>query len=309
MKIGLQIPRFNWPGSPQNIGPKLIEIAQTADQWGFSSLWVMDHFFQVGKGYGPPEDPMLDGYTTIAYLAAVTQKIKVGLMVTKNFHHHPGMLVKIVTTLDVLSGGRAYLGIGLGGDGRETKALGVPFPQALSERYERLEETLQIARHMWRGDQSPFEGKYYNLEKPINNPQPLSQPAPPILIGGAGEKKTLRLVAKYADACNLHLGTPLSGYTQQSQDNYQNRRERLTRKFRVLRQHCEEVGRAYDEIERTVLGAIKIAPGVMSVSEIVELCQELAEIGVQHIIFNMENDHEIEPIEIIGQEVIPQVAG
>ena len=161
---------------------------------------------------------------------------------------------------------------------------------------------------MWQGNQSPFEGKYYQLDKPINNPQPLSQPAPPILIGGDGEKKTLRLVAKYGDACNLHLGTPLSGYSQRSRENYQMRRERLTRKFSVLRQHCEDIGRAYDEIERTVLSAIKIAPGAMSTTEIVELCQELAEIGVQHIIFNMDNDYQIKPIETIGQEVIPHIA-
>lgn len=308
MKIGLQTPRFSWPGSPQNLGTKLIEIAQTADQVGFSSLWAMDHFFQVGRGYGPPEDPMLDGYTTISFMAAVTQRINVGLMVTKNVHHHPGMLIKIVTSLDVLSGGRAYLGIGLGGDGRETKALGVPFPPTLSERYGRLEETLQIAKQMWQGDQSPFEGKYYHLEEPINNPQPLSQPAPPILIGGDGEKKTLRLVAKYGDACNIHLGTPLGGYSQHLQEIYQVRRERLTRKFNVLREHCEEVGRSYDEIERTVLSAIRIAPDAMSVTEVVELCHELAELGVQHVIFNMDNDYEIEPIEIIGQEVIPRLA-
>lgn len=161
---------------------------------------------------------------------------------------------------------------------------------------------------MWGGDSSPFEGKHHQLEEPVNNPSPLSKPHPPILIGGGGEKRTLRLVAKYGDACNLHLGTPLKGYTQGSRKNYRTRRERLTRKFRVLRQHCEDVGRPYDEIERTVLSAIKIAPDAMFPTEIVELCQELAEIGVQHIIFNMDNDYEIEPLEIIGQEVIPRVA-
>jgi len=307
MKIGLQLPWFDWRGSPQNIGQKLVEIAEAADNAGFYSLWAMDHFFQVGQGFGPPEAPMLEGYSTISYLAAVTRRIKLGLMVTGNFYRHPGILIKTVTTLDVLSGGRAYLGIGAGWYDREAKGLGVPFPSSKRERLERLEETLQIAKHMWRGDQSPFEGKYYRLEEPINNPPPLSQPHPPILIGGGGEKITLRLVAKYGDACNLQLGTPLGGYAPWLRERYQKREEVLTRKLEILKEHCDKVGRPYDDIERTVLGTIKIAPDAMNSTEVVELCQELAEIGFQHIIFNMPNAHEIEPIEIIGREVIPQV--
>ncbi len=309
MKIGLQIPRFDWPGSPGNIGPKLIEIGKAADSSGFSSLWVMDHFFQVSAGYGPPEAPMLEGYATMSYLAAVTERIKLGLMVTGNFYRHPGILIKTVTTLDVLSGGRAYLGIGAGWYERESKGLGVPFPQSIRERLDRLEETLQIAKHMWRGNRSPFEGKYYRLEEPINSPQPLSQPHPPILIGGGGEKRTLRLVAKYGDACNLHLGTPLKGYAPWLNEVYQNREEVLTRKLDKLKEHCDKVGRSFEEIERTVLGAIKISPDAMSTKELVELCKELEEIGFQHVIFNMPNTHEIKPIEIIGREVIPQIAG
>jgi F420-dependent oxidoreductase-like protein len=308
MKIGLQIPRFDWPGSPRNIGTKLVEIAKTADSVGFSSLWVMDHFFQVGYGYGPPEAPMLEGYSTISYLAAVTQTIKVGLEVTGNFYRHPGILIKTVTTLDVLSGGRAYLGIGAGWYEREAKGLGFPFPPTWTERFERLEETLQIAKHMWRGDQSPFEGKYYRLEEPICSPQPLSQPHPPILIGGDGEKRTLRLVAKYGDACNLSLGSPLKDSSPRHNELYQNREERLKRKLKILRKHCGKVGRTYDNIERTVHGPIKLAPDAMNSSELVELCQELAEMEIQHVIFNMPNVHKIEPIKTIGQEVIPQVA-
>jgi F420-dependent oxidoreductase-like protein len=307
MKIGLQIPWFDWPGSPQNIGTKLVEIANAAENARFSSLWVMDHFFQVGQGFGPPEAPVLEGYSTIAFLAAVTHHVKLGVMVTGNIYRHPGILIKTVTTLDVLSGGRAYLGIGTGWYKREAKGLGVPLPQSTPEFIERLEETLQIARHMWKGDQSPFRGKYYQLDEPINSPPQLSQPHPPILIGGEGEKRMLRLVAKYGDACNFQLGTPLEGHALWLRERYQKRKEDLTRKLIVLKEHCDKVGRCYDDIERTVLGTIKLAPGAMSPTEIVDLCQELAEIGIQHVIFNMPNAHEIEPLEIFGRDVIPQV--
>jgi F420-dependent oxidoreductase-like protein len=308
VKIGLQVYHFDWPGSPENIGSKLIEIAQTAERAGYSSLWVIDHFFQVRSAFGPPEAPMLEDYNTISYLAAVTQHIKVGLMVTGNFYQHPGILIKTVTTLDVLSGGRAYLGIGARWYEREAKGLGVPFPP-VRERIERLEETLQIARHMWKGDQSLFEGKYYHLAEPINNPQPLTHPHPPILIGCEGEKKMLRLVAQYADAVNFQLGTPLKGFPLWLTERYQKRKELLTRKLDILKSHCSKVGRTYDEIERTVLGTIKLAPNAMNTTEIVESCQGLAKIGFQHIIFNMPNVHEIEPLEVIGKEVIPAIAG
>jgi F420-dependent oxidoreductase-like protein len=308
MKIGLQVYHFHWPGSPRNIGAKLVEIVKTAEDAGFSSLWVMDHFFQVGQGFGPPEAPMLEGYSIMSYLAAVTQKIMVGLMVTGNFYRHPGILIKTVTTLDVLSKGRAYFGIGAGWYEREAKGLGVPFP-SVRERIERLEETLQITNHMWRGDQSPFKGKYYQLEEPINNPQPLSQPHPPILIGCEGEKKMLRLVAKYADAVNFQLGTPLKEYASWIRERYQNRKKHLTKKLDILKMHCKNVGRSFYDIERTVLGTIKLAPEAMNSPQVVELCQELAEMGIQHVIFNMPNVHEITPIKIIGEEVIPKIAG
>ena len=307
MRIGLQIPRFNWPGSPKNTGSKLVEIATAAENAGFYSLWVMDHFFQVAQGYGPPEDPMLEGYSTISFLAAVTQKVKLGLMVTANPYRHPGVLVKTVTTLDVLSGGRAYLGIGTGWYEWEARALGIPFPLSWRERFERLEETLKIAKHMWKGNQSPFTGKYYQLTEPVNCPSPLSQPHPSILIGGEGEKKTLWLVAKYGDACNFQLGTRLKGYAPWMEERYKNRREQLTRKLKILKEHCDRIGRPYNEIERTVLGAIEIAPSAQTSTEIIQLCQELTEIGIHHVIFNMPNDHEIEPIRRIGREIIPFV--
>jgi len=309
MKIGLQIYHFDWSGSPQNTGVKLAEIAKTADAAGFSSLWVMDHFFGIGSAFGPVEAPMLEGYSTISYMAAVTQKIKLGLMVTGNIYRHPGILIKTVTTLDVLSGGRAYLGIGTGWYAREAKGLGVPFPQSLSERFERLEETLQIAKQMWQGDRSPFKGRYYQLDEPLNIPQPLSKPHPRILIGGEGEKKTLRLIAKYGDACNFHFGTPLKDfeYPRGLKDRWQKLEEIFARKLDKLNEYCRKFGRRYNEIETTALGTIKIAPRAMSSADVVALCRRLARAGIQHVIFNMPNVHEIEPIKIIGQEIIPQM--
>src|SRR5512139_3383067 len=207
MKIGLQIPNFTWPGSPANLGSKLAEIARTADDAGFASVWVMDHFFQIGSrdrsmGLGPSEDEMLEGYSTLSYLAGMTKKVTLGTMVTGVIYRYPGILVKTVTTLDVLSGGRAYLGIGAAWNEREARGLGVPFPP-VKERFERLEETLQIANQMWSENNGAYAGKYYQLAETLCTPQPLSKPHPPILIGGSGEKKTLQLVAKYADACNL----------------------------------------------------------------------------------------------------------
>ncbi|HEX2908617.1 MAG TPA: LLM class F420-dependent oxidoreductase [Phototrophicaceae bacterium] len=307
MKIGLQIPSFDWPSGPEKIGPVLLDIARAADQGGFASLWLMDHFFQIGGAYGEPEAPMLEGYTTLGYLAAVTQKLRLGLMVTGAIYRHPGLLLKTVTTLDVLTGGRAYLGIGAGWYEREARGLGVPFPPT-KERLECLEEVLRLAKQMWSGSRAPFIGQYYHLEEPMNHPLPLSKPHPPILIGGEGEKQTLRLVATYGDGCNFMIGTPLPEYGDWAVARYQRRAELLSQKLAVLRDHCQRVGRSYNEIERTVLGTIKLAPGATSVSEVVELCHELAEMGIQQVMFNMPNIHEIKPLEILAQDVIPQVA-
>ncbi|MFA9496700.1 MAG: LLM class F420-dependent oxidoreductase [Candidatus Bathyarchaeota archaeon] len=310
MKLGLQIPRFHWPGSPGNLGEKLAEIAKTADASGFSSLWLMDHFFGIEQGYGPVDSPMLEGYTTLPYLAAVTKKIKLGLMVTGAFYRPPGLLIKSVTTLDVLSGGRAVLGIGSGWYRREANGLGMPYPESKRARLGMLRETLQIAKKMWSDDSSPFKGKYYHLEEPINKPQPLSKPHPPILIGGGGEQVTLKLVARYADAVNLHLGAHpnLKGYTERSYDNYRTRIERLSHKMSVLREHCDRVDRNYDDIEITVLCPMNVSEDGLTPEEVLEMCSELAGIGIHHIIFNMSNDHEITPLETIGREVIPKLA-
>jgi F420-dependent oxidoreductase-like protein len=309
VKIGLQIPRFHWPGSPGNIGSKLVEIARAADEGGFHSVWVMDHFYQVGQGYGTQEEPMLEGYTALAYMAAVTRKVKLGTMVTGAFYRHPGVLVKMVTTLDVLSGGRGMLGIGAGWYEMESRGMGVPFPYSIKERVGRLEETLRIAHHMWSDDRTSFEGKYYRLEEPICSPHPLSEPHPYIMIGGAGERKTLRFVARYGDACNLHLGAhpKLRGYTQSAYEGYRTRSERLRHKLGVLRRHCEREGRDYEEIDRSVLSPLEISTNALTTDDVIEMCGELAEIGVNYVIFNMPNDHEITPIEVIGEEIIPQV--
>lgn len=294
MKIGLQIPNFTWPGGPAAIGQRLAQIARAADEAGFASLWVMDHFFQIGSrdratGLGPAEDEMLESYSTLAFLAAHTQRVRLGTMVTGVIYRHPGLLVKTVSTLDVLSGGRAYLGIGAAWFEREAKGLGVPFPP-IAERFERLEEALQIARQMWSDNNGPYQGKHYQLAETLNHPQPLSRPHPPILIGGSGEKKTLRLVARYADACNL--------FTRMDGDG-------LSAKLDVLKQHCAAVGRDYAEIEKTTLGTAHLAPGHQSPADLIAQGRALAALGIQQAIFNMPNVQEITPLETFGREIIP----
>jgi F420-dependent oxidoreductase-like protein len=193
MRIGLQLPSFTWPGGPNEIAPTLKRVAVATDEAGFASLWVMDHFFQIAM-LGKPEEPMLEGYGALCFLAALTKRVQLGTLVTGVIYRHPGILVKTATTLDVVSGGRAYFGIGAGWYEREAVGLGVPFPP-LKERFERLEEALQIAHQLWGGGVAPFEGKHYHLAETLNSPQPVAKPHPPIMVGGSGEKKTLRLVA------------------------------------------------------------------------------------------------------------------
>src|SRR5215217_279818 len=202
MKMGLQIASFTWPGGAEQIGRNLALIGPAAEAFGFSSLWVMDHFFQI-EMIGKPEEPMLEGYSALNFLAGQTDSILLGVLVTGVIYRYPGILVKTMTTLDVLSGGRTYFGLGAGWYEREALALGVPFAP-LKERFERLEETLQIALQMWSGKNAPYNGKHYRLAETLCSPLPIAKPHPPIMIGGVGEKKTLPLVAKYADACNLY---------------------------------------------------------------------------------------------------------
>ncbi len=297
MRIGLQIPNFTWPGVPEGIAGTLAEIAGAAEEACFSSLWVMDHFFQIGdrehsRGLGPAEDEMLEGYSTLSYLAGLTETVKLGTLVTGVVYRHPGILIKTVTTLDILSVGRAYLGIGAAWNEREATGLGIPFPP-LAERFQRLEETLQIAKQMWSENNGRYDGTFYQLAETLCNPQPISKPHPPILIGGGGERKTLLLVAKYADACNLFGQIGLDAV-----------REKLD----VLKRHCDSVGRDYAQIEKTALDSIHFAPGQNTAREVLQRCKELADAGIQHVIFNMPNVHEISPLRAFGREIIPTAA-
>jgi alkanesulfonate monooxygenase len=240
---------------------------------------------------GPAEHEMLEGYNTLGYLAALTSKVKLGTMVTGVIYRYPGILIKSVTTLDVLSNGRAYCGIGAAWNEREAKGLGAPFPP-LGVRFELLEEALQIAKQMWSADNGPYQGKHNRLDETLCSPQPLSVPHPPILVAGGGERKTLRMVAQYADACNL-FGPPAS----------------VSAKLAILKQHCEALGRDYGEIEITTLGTVDLQPGKMKAGEVIANCRALAGLGVHHAIFNIPTVHELEPLEIFGREIIPAVAG
>jgi F420-dependent oxidoreductase-like protein len=291
MKLGLQIPSFTWPGGPERTAPTLSRIGRAAEQAGFSSLSVMDHFFQI-EAIGKAEEPMLEGYNALNFLAAVTEKIRLGTLVTGVIYRHPGILIKSMTTLDVLSGGRAYFGIGAGWYEREAIALGVPFPP-LKERFERLEETVQLALQMWSGKAAPYNGKHYRLAETLCSPLPICKPHPPIMIGGVGEKRTLPLVAKYADACNLYAF-----------ENF----DLLRAKIEVLRRNCDAVGRPFEEIERTAIGAIDLREGATSARAAIKYCREVAKAGIQHLIVSMPGDYELKPLEVMRKEVIPAVA-
>src|SRR6516225_4105606 len=285
MQIGLQIPDFTTPEGPARLGADLATVARTADEAGFDFIAVMDHFFQIPV-IGPADRAMLEAYTTLGYLAACTSRIKLLALVTGTVYRYPGVLAKIVTTLDVLSGGRAWLGIGAALNEEESRGLGIAFPP-LAERFERLEETLQICLQMWHGDDKPYEGKHYRLERPLNSPQSLSRPHPPIMIGGGGEKKTLRLVAQYADACNLFAGRDEA------------------RKLDVLRQHCEAVGRDYDTIYKTAYYWFDPSAGTQ---RIIDELGALAELGFDAAIGAVAGVWDVTPLEVIGSEVIPVVA-
>ncbi len=289
MKLGLQIPMFTWPAGPTELGPRLAEIARTAEDAGYSSVWVMDHYFQIPM-VGAAELDMLEAYTALGYLAGHTSSVRLGTMVTGVTYRHPGILAKQVTTLDVLSGGRAWLGIGAAWFDREHHGLGVPFP-SLRERFERLEEALQITLQMWSDNDGPYEGKHYQLAETINSPQPLTKPRPPILIGGGGERKTLKLVARYGDACNF-FGDPAT----------------VRHKLDVLRQHCETEDRNYDEIEKTVLFVLNVGREGENTGQLVEQLGAFAEAGAQTVIGALIGVEHIAPIEVMGRDVIPQVA-
>lgn len=283
MDIGLHIADFTYPAGPRGLAEDLTRIATAAEDAGFTRVSVMDHVWQIGV-LGPPEHEMLEAYTTLGYLAARTSRVELLAWVTAVTYREPGMLAKLVSTLDVLSGGRAMLGIGAAWNADEARGLGLPFPPT-AERFERLEETLQIVQQMWSDSEEPYTGRHYRLERTLNRPQPLRRP--PILIGGGGERKTLRLVAQYAQACNLFAGPELE------------------RKLEVLRGHCEAVGRDYDEIEKTVM--LPLDPGEKGekVDDLLGQLQGMAKLGVQEVHGWVPRVWEITPLEIIGRELVP----
>jgi F420-dependent oxidoreductase-like protein len=288
MRIGLQLPAFTTPLGSARLASQLATVARTADEGGFEFIAVTDHFFQA-PAVGPPDLEMLEAYTTLGYLAACTSRAKLITLVTGAVYRHPGILAKIVTTLDVLSNGRAWLGIGAAWFEEESRGLGIPFPP-VAERFERLEETLQICLQMWRGDDSPYRGKHYQLDRPLNSPQALTRPHPPIMIGGNGAKKTLRLVARYADACNLFLAPD------------------LPHKLDVLRAHCEAEGRDYDEISKTCYFAFDVGTHGEKAAEVTDQLSPLAELGFETAIGIVGNVWDVAPIEVIADKVIPAVA-
>lgn len=259
MRLGLHVTKFEYDGGAAAIAPKLAEIGRTADEVGIDVVSVMDHYFQI-PGVGEPEEPMIEGYSALSFLAAHTSSVELQLLVGGVTYRHPGLLAKIITSLDVLSGGRAVLGLGAAWFEGEHVGLGVPFPP-LKERFERLEETVQICRRMLDGEEGEFHGKHYQLGRTLNVPAPLHRV--PIMIAGGGEKKTLRLVAQYADSCNLfgRAGHP----------------EPVAAKLEILKQHCEDLGRDYDQISKTML------LGGFTPESLAEAAKPFAEIGIDQI--------------------------
>jgi F420-dependent oxidoreductase-like protein len=285
MRLGVHYANFTHPDWQHRLAERLTETARVADQGGVAQFTVMDHWFQMEVLGGPPE-PMLEGYTTLGYLAAVTERLRLSLLVTGVTYRHPGLLAKTVTTLDVLSRGRAMLGIGAAWYEREHLGLGVPFPST-SERFERLEETLQIVRQVWSGDQTPYAGKHYRLEEPVIVPPPVQSP-PPIMVGGSGERKTLRLVARYADASNIFGGTP----------------DEVRHKLDVLRGHCEDAGRDYDEIEKTMI--VRGDP-TEDVDGFLSRMEAYAGLGISMITMSPPTDDPVEWTTAMCERVVPRL--
>lgn len=269
MDLDLHVHRFDWAGGPGNIGPAVADLARRAEAVGVKTLSFMDHYFQMDWA-APAEDPMLEGYTALGFVAGVTSRLRLRLLVTGVTYRHPGLLAKIVTTLDVLSGGRAELGIGAAWYEREHLGLGVPFPPT-AERFERLEEAIRICLQLWSDDDGPFEGRHYQLAETICSPRPVSSPRPRVLIGGSGERKTLRLVAQYADACNIFGGA-----------------EEIAQKLQVLRRHCEAVGRDPSQIEVTAM--FRDLPPGAGRQEVLSGAEMLARVGVSTLVVGTVGD-------------------
>jgi F420-dependent oxidoreductase-like protein len=293
MYIGLQIPSFKYPGGTSAIRPKLKEIVTTAEKAGFYSLWVMDHYYQIKGLFGEAyTDPMLEAYTTLGYFAGLTEKAYLGVLVTGVIYRHPAVLMKMVNTLDILSGGRAYFGIGAAWYEDEARGYGIPYPST-SERFEQLEDNLKLARALWDSDEISFEGKHISAPAITNNPRPLSSPHPRIMIGGTGPTKTLRMVAQYADACNI--GDWVG-------------KENMQKSLDTLKKHCDALGRDYNTVEKTTLGTAHLS-GKDTVPGLIQRIKDLSAMGFSHAIFNMPDVYSITPLEIFAKEIIPAVAG
>jgi alkanesulfonate monooxygenase len=288
MDLGLHLANFTWSGGPTTFVDDLARTAKTAEDVGYKKLSVMDHVWQIGP-VGPKEHEMLEAYTALGYLAAVTERIELLTWVTAAVYREPGLLAKEVTTLDVLSKGRAWLGIGAAWNEEECAGLGLPFPPT-AERFERLEETLQICLQMWSDSEEPYDGKHYQLGRTLNSPQSVQRPHPPILIGGGGEKKTLRMVAQYAQACNL-FDSP-----------------ELPRKLEILREHCDRLGTDYDAIQKTVMSPLDPGPNGEKVDDVLEHLRELAGHGVTHTHMRVLDGSRTDWLELIGERVIPEAA-
>jgi alkanesulfonate monooxygenase len=288
LKIGLHIADFTWPGGPAELARNLTRVVGVAEDVGVARISVMDHVWQI-RGLGPPEHEMLEAYTTLGYLAARTSKVELLAWVTSAVYREPGLLAKLVSTLDVLSEGRAWLGLGAAWNVDESRGLGLPFPST-TERFERLEETLQICLQMWSDDEGPYRGRHYQLGRTLNSPQPLTRPHPPILIGGGGERKTLRLVAQYAQACNLFAGPEVE------------------RKLDVLRGHCAALGRSYDDIEKTVMLPLDVGPSGERVDALLDQLRDLAKLGFTEAQGVVPDVATSAALETLGQRVIPVAA-
>ncbi|WP_323096072.1 LLM class F420-dependent oxidoreductase [Intrasporangium sp. YIM S08009] len=286
MDLGLHLASFTWSGGSATFVDDLVRTARTAEDVGFTKLSVMDHVWQIGP-VGPKEQEMLEAYTALGFLAGVTERIELLAWVTAAVYREPGMLAKEVTTLDVLSRGRAWLGIGAAWNEEECVGLGLPFPST-AERFERLEETLQICLQMWGDSTEPYDGKHYRLGSTLNSPQSVQRPHPPILIGGGGEKKTLRMVAQYAQACNLF----------DSPD--------LAHKLDVLKRHCDDLGRDYDEIAKTVMGPVNPGPNGENVDATLEHLADLAALGVSHLHMRVLDGSRTDWLELVGERIIPE---
>jgi F420-dependent oxidoreductase-like protein len=309
LKFGLQHPNFTFDGEGSRIVEKLRNLVGRAESYGFDSFWVMDHFHQI-QVVGQSQEPMLEGWTTQAVVAGLTEKIKLGTLVTGIVYRHPSVLAKIGATLDVLSKGRLFMGIGAAWNVEEANAYGIPFPP-VKERMRRLEEAVQIISKMWTEERTSFAGKFYQLRDAYCNPKPIQKPHPPIMIGGSGEKQTLKIVAKYADACNIFGSV-----------------ETVRQKLGILREHCHQVGRDYDSILKTKLGHVVIDKNREKVTEAIKGLPEdrrreyviygtpeevrkqieaFRDVGLEYLIVNLEPDRELQALELFANEVVKKL--